>query len=54
MAPTIGVSLYQAPIAMALMLATELFRLRRIAAGCRPVTHSGQFDRREQLKLPHE
>jgi hypothetical protein len=49
----LAVTLNQTPCAMPLVLATELITLGRIVARRRPVTHSGQFCRGEQLELPH-
>jgi hypothetical protein len=48
-----AVALNQSPRAMALVLAAELVTLGRIVPRRRPVTHSGDFGWREQLKLSH-
>jgi len=46
-------ALYEAPRAMVFMRAAELVTLGRIVTRRRPITHSTQFGRGEQLELSH-
>jgi hypothetical protein len=46
-------TLHKAPGAMVGVQAAKLVTLRRMVARRRPVTHSAQLGRGEQLELPH-
>jgi hypothetical protein len=52
-AQPLGMPLFQAPIAPALLLAAKLVTLGRIVARRGPVAHSGELSGSEQLKLSH-